>query len=119
LLHSLHQAGAPIALGSDAPQFFNVPGFSLHREMGMMAAASLSPHDVLMTGTANAARYFRTEQEFGTIAPGRRADLILLTANPLEDLANAQRRAGVMVRGKWLPEEQIQRRLQTIATQYA
>jgi len=119
LLKSLHEAGAPIALGSDAPQFFNVPGFSIHHEMGMMVAAGLSPHEVLTTGTRNAARYFNAEQEFGTIAPGRRADLILLTANPLENLANVKRRAGVMVNGQWIPEEEIQRRLDAIAKQYA
>ncbi|WP_114951273.1 amidohydrolase family protein [Sphingosinicella terrae] len=115
LLHALHEAGAPIALGSDAPQFFNVPGFSIHHEMGMMAAAGLSPYAVLESGTRNPARYFGTPDAFGTVAPGRRADLILLEANPLEDLDNVQRRVGVMVRGRWLPEAEIQARLEQIA----
>lgn len=119
LLRSLHEAGAPIALGSDAPQFFNVPGFSIHREMRMMAAAGLSPYAVLRTGTAEAARYFGAGQRFGTVTEGGRADLILLAANPLEDLANVKRRVGVMAGGQWLPEEQIQQRLEAIATQYA
>jgi hypothetical protein len=115
LLRDLHSAGAPIALGSDAPQFFNVPGFSIHHEMRMMQAAGLTPYQVLATGTREAARYFGGEARFGTIAPGRRADLILLTANPLRDLGNVQRRAGVMVRGRWLAEEEIQVRLNRIA----
>lgn len=115
LLRSLHEAGAPIALGSDAPQFFNVPGFSIHHEMRMMAVAGLTPYEVLVTGTRNPARYFGVPDEFGTIAPGRRADLILLEANPLEDLANVRRRAGVMVRGKWFAEVDIQARLEAIA----
>jgi imidazolonepropionase-like amidohydrolase len=119
LVRALHEAGAPIALGSDAPQFFNVPGFSIHHEMRMMAASGLSPYEVLATGTREPARYFGVEQEFGTIAPGRRADLILLLANPLEDLANVQRRAGVMVRGRWLPEEEVQARLERIAVRAA
>ena len=119
LLRSLREAGAPIALGSDAPQFFNVPGFSIHHEMRMMQAAGLSPYEVLVAGTRNPARYFGAENEFGTIAPGRRADLILLEANPLDDLANVKRRAGVMVRGRWLPEAEIQKRLQAIAAQNA
>ncbi len=115
LTKALHDAGAPIALGSDAPQFFNVPGFSIHHEMRMMAAAGLTPYQVLATGTRNPAVYSGTPDAFGTIAPGRRADLILLEANPLDDLANVQRRAGVMVRGRWLPEAEIQARLQKMA----
>ena len=115
LLRELHAAGAPIALGSDAPQFFNVPGFSIHHEMRMMQAAGLTPYQVLASGTREAARYFGPKAGFGTIAPGQRADLILLTANPLENLANVERRAGVMVRGHWLPESEIQARLEKIA----
>lgn len=115
LTRALHAAGAPIALGSDAPQFFNVPGFSIHHEMEMMAAAGLTPYEVLATGTREPARYFGTPDAFGTVEPGRRADLILLEANPLDDVANVQRRIGVMVRGQWLPEADIQSRLGTIA----
>lgn len=115
LLKALHDADAPIALGSDAPQFFNVPGFSIHHEMRMMAAAGLTPFDVLATGTREPARYFGTPEAFGTVEPGRRADLVLLEANPLDDLANVRRRVGVMVGGRWWPEEEIQSRLQEIA----
>ena len=115
LTRALHAAGAPIALGSDAPQFFNVPGFSIHHEMEMMVASGLTPYEVLATGTREPARYFGTPEAFGTVEPGRRADLILLEANPLDDVANVQRRAGVMVRGRWLPEADIQARLETIA----
>lgn len=119
LLRDLHAAGAPIALGSDAPQFFNVPGFSIHHEMRMMRAAGLTPYQVLETGTREAARYFGADAGFGVIAPGRRADLILLTADPLQDLANVQRRAGVMARGRWLSENEIRARLEKIAANAA
>ncbi|NZA25047.1 amidohydrolase family protein [Luteimonas sp. SJ-92] len=115
LLKALHDAGAPIALGSDAPQFFNVPGFSIHHEMRMMVDAGLTPYQVLATGTRNPALYFGTPDAFGAVAPGRRADLILLEANPFDDIGNVRRRAGVMVRGQWLPEEEIQARLEKIA----
>lgn len=114
LLRRLHVAGAPIVLGSDAPQFFNVPGFSIHHELRMMVAAGLTPYEVLATGTRNAAEYFDTPDAFGTVAPGRRADLILLEANPLEDIGNVRRRAGVMVAGRWLQETDIQQRLSEI-----
>ncbi len=115
LTRALHAAGAPIALGSDAPQFFNVPGFSIHHELQMMAATGLTPYEVLVTGTREPARYFGTPEAFGTVQQGRRADLVLLEANPLEDVGNLKRRAGVMVRGQWLPEEEIQARLERIA----
>jgi len=115
LTKALHDAGAPLALGSDAPQFFNVPGFSIHHEMEMMVEAGLSPYEVLATGTRNPAAYFGTPEEFGTVAVGRRADLILLDANPLEDVGNVKRRAGVMVLGRWLPEVDIRERLERTA----
>lgn len=115
LLKALHDADAPIALGSDAPQFFNVPGFSIHHELRMMVASGLTPYGVLATGTREAARYFDAADEFGTIAPGMRADLILLDADPLADVGNVKRRAGVMLRGEWWPEEKIQARLAEIA----
>ena len=115
LTKRLHDAGAKIVLGSDAPQVFNVPGFSIHHELWMMVESGLSPYEVLVTGTRNAAVYFGTPNEFGTIQPGRRADLILLNSNPLEDISYVQDRAGVMVRGTWYPEEKIQEKLEEIA----
>lgn len=115
LTRDLYDSGAPIALGSDAPQFFNVPGFSIHHEMEMMVAAGLTPYEVLLTGTRNPAVYFDMDDEFGTVEENRRADLILLEANPLEDISNVQERAGVMLRGEWWPETGIQERLDEIA----
>lgn len=119
MLKALADAGVGILLGSDAPQIFSVPGFSIHREMRAMVEAGLTPYQVLESGTRNVAVYLGTPDEFGTVSPGRRADLILLEANPLEDVANVARRAGVMVRGRWLPESEIQERLARIAANYA
>jgi imidazolonepropionase-like amidohydrolase len=118
ILKALQAAGCPIALGTDSPQIYSVPGFSIQREIRSMAAAGLSPQQILGEATVQAARYFGAEQEFGTIAPGQRADLLLLNANPLSDLANVGRRAGVMVSGRWLSETEIQARLERIATAY-
>ena len=81
------------------------------RELQTYVLSGLTPYQALETGTRNVARYFRAENEFGTVAQGRRADLILLDANPLADIANMSRQAGVMVRGRWLPREEIERRL--------
>ena len=118
ILKALQDAGCPIALGTDSPQLFSVPGFSIHREMAAMAAAGLTPQQILTAGTRNVARYYGAEREFGTVTVGRRADLLLLEANPLSDLANVARRAGVMVNGRWLPEADIQARLTRIAASY-
>lgn len=74
---------------------------------------------MLVTGTRNPGAYFGTPVEFGTVQVGRRAGLILLDANPLENVVNVQRRAGVMVRGRWLPESAIQERLESIVTEAA
>lgn len=115
LTRELYNSGAPIVLGSDAPQFFNVPGFSIHHEMEMMVAAGLTPYQVLVTGTVNAADYAGTPDEFGTVEENRRADLILVNANPLTDISNVQEREGVMVRGIWWPENEIQSELDQIA----
>lgn len=119
IVSALHRAGAPLLLGSDAPQVFNVPGFSIHEELRALADAGLSSYEALVTGTRNVAVFFGAAREFGTVEEGKAADLILLEANPLEDVANVRRRAGVVVRGRWLPEDEIQRRLDALAASYA
>jgi imidazolonepropionase-like amidohydrolase len=115
MLRALHEAGAKIALGTDSPQSFSVPGFSIHHEMPIMVACGFTPFEVLQSGTRAPAEYFGELGEFGTVEVGKRADLILLEANPLKDVANVSRRVGVMVRGRWLPEAEIQERLKKIA----
>jgi len=118
LLRALHEGGVRVLMGTDAPQQFSVPGFSLHRELRRMAAAGMSPYAILQSGTRNVGEYFRGQDAFGTVAPGQRADLLLLDANPLEDVANVGRIAGVMARGRWLPRAAIDARLERIAAGY-
>jgi imidazolonepropionase-like amidohydrolase len=115
LIKALHAAGAGLLLGSDAPQIYNVPGFSIHRELESLVAAGLTPYQALETGTRNVAAFFGTGRETGTIAKGKRADLILLDADPLSDIRNTTRRAGVMLRGRWLPQAEIEKRLAEVA----
>lgn len=115
ILQSLHKAEVDFLLGSDAPQVFNVPGFSLHHEMKSLADAGLSPYVILHSGTANPARFFGQSGKFGTIEPGASADFILLEANPLEGVNNAGKQVGVMLRGKWLSKEFIETELKKIA----
>jgi imidazolonepropionase-like amidohydrolase len=118
VLAALHRGGAGILMGTDAPQQFSVPGFSLHREFPRMRAAGMSPYEILATGTRNVGHYFQRNDTFGTVAVGRRADLLLLDADPLADVANLQRIAGVMVRGRWLPGDEIRTRLEAIAARH-
>jgi hypothetical protein len=115
MLKALHDAGAKIALGTDSPQSFSVPGFSIHREMPIMVASGFTPFEVLQSGTRAPADYFGALAEFGTVEVGKRADLILVEANPLQNVGNVSHRVGVMVRGQWLPESEIQERLKRIA----
>ena len=115
LIKALHAAGAGLLLGSDAPQVWNVPGFSTHRELESLVAAGLTPWQALETGTRNVAAYFGTLGETGTIEPGKRADLILLDADPLRDIRNTTKRSGVMLRGRWLPQAEIQAGLDQVA----
>jgi imidazolonepropionase-like amidohydrolase len=115
LIKALHAAGAGLLLGSDAPQMWNVPGFSTHRELESLVASGLTPYQALETGTRNIAAFFGTLKDTGTLEPGKRADLILLDADPLADIRNTTRRAGVMVRGRWLPQAEIERRLDEVA----
>jgi imidazolonepropionase-like amidohydrolase len=119
LTKRLHEAGVGLLLGSDDMNPYIVPGLSLHEELGLFVRAGLTPFEALRTGTADAARFLHREREFGTIAVGRRADLLLLEANPLENVANARRRAGVMIRGHWFPESDLRRRLRTAAEAFA
>lgn len=111
LIKRLHAAGVPFLLGSDAPQMWNVPGFSIHRELQVMVAAGLSPYEAMRSGTANVAAYFGTAATAGTVAKGKRADLVLVEANPLDDIANSAKIAGVMVNGRWMSKADIDKRL--------
>ncbi|MCY4029988.1 MAG: amidohydrolase family protein [Acidobacteria bacterium] len=115
MVQALHDGGARLILGTDALQLFMVPGFSVHREMVLLVESGLSPYQVLELGTRNVAEYLGQLSEVGTIAAGKRADLLLLEANPLEDIGNVLRRSGVMVRGNWVSEAEIQSHLERIA----
>ncbi len=107
LIFALHDAGAGLLLGSDAPQVFNVPGFAIHRELEYLVASGLTPYEALRTGTVNPAIFFGQERVFGTVEIGKEADLVLLDANPLIDIGNASRIHGVMLRGRWLARNEL------------
>ena len=95
----LHQEGAPLLLGTDTPNPYVVEGFSLHQELANFVAAGLTPFEAIQCGTAKAARFVHQEREWGTIAPGRRADMLLVRANPLADVAALRSPEAVFVNG--------------------
>ena len=109
LIVELQRAGAGLLLGSDSPQIFNVPGFSLHRELDALVAAGLSPYEALYSGTVAVAEFLGSNG--GVVAPGRAADLVLLDANPLDDIRNSRRIHGVMLRGAWHDAADLEARL--------
>jgi imidazolonepropionase-like amidohydrolase len=119
IIKNMYDKGVGVLLGSDAPQVFNVPGFALQHEIEMYVAAGLTPYQALTTGTVNPARYFDQEHQSGFIKEGYQADLILVDGNPLEDISNLNKRAGVMIRGQWLSRELLDQRLAEIAENYA
>lgn len=118
IIGTLHKAGVKILLGSDAPQVFNVPGFSIQRELDAMVRSGLTEFEALYAGTVNPAKFFNDEGKYGTIINGADADLVLLNANPLTDIANMKKQAGVMVRGTWLSASDIAAGLDQIAKNY-
>ncbi|MBL7857463.1 MAG: amidohydrolase family protein [Cyclobacteriaceae bacterium] len=105
--------GVGLLLGCDAPQVFNVPGFSTHHELEYLVQSGLTPFQALQTGTTNVARYLN-QPNAGTIKPGNLADLILLNANPLLNISNTQKIDGVMVDGRWLSKSFIQGELKKL-----
>lgn len=117
LIKALHEEGQGLLLGSDAPQVFNVPGFSIHHELQGMLDAGLSPLEAIQTGTINPGIFH--QEKFGEIKEGYDADLILLENNPLDNIDNLRNPLGVMARGQWLDREMIADRLKEIANAYS
>ena len=114
LVGALDAAGAALLIGTDTPNPFVVPGFSLHEELANFEAAGIDRARILTLATLGAAQFLETDGEVGTIEVGMRADLILLDADPLEALDALRNPVGVMVRGAWLPREQLIRMLDSV-----
>ncbi|MDX2301801.1 MAG: amidohydrolase family protein [Microscillaceae bacterium] len=115
ILKALYDAQVGLLLGSDAPQVFNVPGFSIQGELKAMQAAGIPNYEILKMGTVNPAAFFGESGKYGMIKPGNSADLILVDGNPLEDIGNMSQISGVMVRGQWLSRAMIDEELEKIA----
>lgn len=115
LILALNKGGHGMLLGSDAPQLFNVPGFSIHHETKGMLGAGMTPLEIIQSGTINPATFFDMSDVFGEIKEGLAADLVLLDANPLEDITALKKISGVMRQGKWMSKSFIDKKLVEIA----
>jgi len=113
LTRELHDAGVPVMTGSDAFGAL-VPGFALHQEMELFVKAGLTPYETLQAATVTPARYLGEYDRAGTIEVGKRADFILLGANPLADIDNAADVRGVFTHGKWHSAEDLKTRLESV-----
>jgi imidazolonepropionase-like amidohydrolase len=110
LVRALAAEDATLLLATEATLRSRVvPGASAHHELRELVAAGLTAFQALRTATANAALVLGVSGDFGIVVPGARADLLLLDGNPLEDVGNTERLAGVMVRGRWLPAAELRR----------
>jgi len=115
----LHEHGARLIAGTDMGNPFVVAGWALHEELANFVQAGLSPYEALRAATSGAAEFMGAPKEWGVVAIGARADLLLLEANPLEDVRNAAQRVGVMVRGKWFEQAALQAQLDELAARFA
>lgn len=107
LVKGISDAGGKLMIGSDSPDFFMAYGWTVHREMASFVAAGLTPWKALEAATANPARFLNASADWGTIEVGRRADLVLLAANPLHDIVNTTRIDAVSIGGRWLDRREL------------
>jgi imidazolonepropionase-like amidohydrolase len=115
LVRALFDAGVSMMAGSDCPNPLMVPGFALHDELSALVESGLSPYDVLRMAIANAAANVGREAQFGVIAPGAAADLVMIGADPLESVRALRHPDAVMVRGEWLDRAELDRLLEEVA----
>jgi imidazolonepropionase-like amidohydrolase len=97
---AMQRAGVHILTGTDAPLRNSPPGFGLHEELALLVSGGMAPFDALRSATLEPARYFGMLDSLGTIAPGKLADLLLLDANPLQDIRNTRRISAVVANGR-------------------
>jgi imidazolonepropionase-like amidohydrolase len=111
---AMQRAGVKVLAGTDTFNAYCFPGFSVHDELELFVQAGFTPLEAIQTATLNPARYLGLSGSLGTIEKGKIADLILLEANPLDNVGNTRKIAGVVANGRYLPKESLQRMLETV-----
>ena len=115
VVRMLHKAGVEFLAGTDTPAgVYIFPGFSLHEELQRFVAAGFTPLEALQTATLNPARFFGMQGELGAVEEGKIADLVLLSANPLEDISNTQKIAGVFANGRYFYDAELDKMLKGV-----
>lgn len=118
IVAALHSGGAHLLLGTDTMKVGTLPGYSLREELENFAAAGMTPYEAIRAGTADAAKFLHQENEFGLVSKGLRADLILVDANPLADVKNVSKLAGVLAGGRWFSGAELNRQLIALRKKY-
>jgi hypothetical protein len=121
LVKLMQSSGVGLLAGSDsgASNNFTFPGWTLHRELELLVESGLSPMEALQTATRNPARFLGELPQNGTVEPGKTANLVLLTANPLEDIKNTRKIDAVVLKGKLLTRADLDKLLEDVATKAA
>jgi imidazolonepropionase-like amidohydrolase len=111
---ALHDRGVNLMTGTDSLVPTTMPGFSIHRELEELVEIGLTPYEALRASTTHPFNYLGELDEAGTVTVGKRADLLLLEVNPLEEITNSRKIAGVMIQGHWLSKREIQEGLEEV-----
>jgi hypothetical protein len=107
LTRAIADSGGRLMAGSDTPEWFHVYGFALHRELLNFVKAGLTPYQALAAATVNPAAFLGASAEWGTLERGKRADFVLVAANPLEDIRNTAHIEGVSLSGRWFDRPEL------------
>jgi imidazolonepropionase-like amidohydrolase len=117
IVGALHHSGVPFMAGTDAaPGVYIMPGFSLHDELANFVEAGFTPMESLQTATSNPAKFLGLESSFGSVDTGKIADLMLLSANPLDDIRNTQKINAVVANGRLFDRAELDRILAQVET---
>jgi imidazolonepropionase-like amidohydrolase len=117
IVGTMHRAGVPFLAGTDAaPGVYIMPGFSLHDELANFVEAGFTPMESLQTATSGPAKFLEAERDYGSVQAGKVADLVLLSASPLDDIHNTRKITMVVASGRVFDRAALDRMLKEVAT---